>query len=537
MRRGSWEPERLGHFHSFRLVLGEVGRGLAAYCGESVYLDVALTWVVSRTAVCPVAMREERGRPSGYSTRQLASHFWRMVLTSGTRPLRLVALFGLVLGLAAFVLMGWVVWAGVTDEVPVQGWTSVMVILLAVGGGTLLSLGIVAEYLGIAARSAMGKPLYLVVSDPPTGPLGRARQPAARPSSRRREPDRPSRAVGDARPLAWVVGRGGLLGRHVEAALGERAELWRPSGPISWDEASAAADALSTREIDAFLDRARRARRAVAAVLVRRRGRRRDVARGARAGDARRRRFLSTPGGAARRRSGARPARHAVLRLVGGRRLRGSPARPPFDEDSPVRALAPYGHEKLAQEELFAARRGRVRRRSLDRPALEPLRARAEPRRSRRASSPTSGVPRCGASRCRSTSRSTRSATTSSPRTPAAWWSPRSSGARKRGAGATAAATVTKIFASEVETTVASVLGTWRRSAAAAAARRAREQPGRPPPAADAVVPLACLARPARRADAAPPRRRRRAPRSARAAAGGGARLSPEVTSVLSGPV
>ena len=43
-----------------------VGRGLAAYCGESVYLDVALTWVVSRTA--PPArstMRQERGRPVG----------------------------------------------------------------------------------------------------------------------------------------------------------------------------------------------------------------------------------------------------------------------------------------------------------------------------------------------------------------------------------------------------------------------------------------------------------------------------------------
>lgn len=170
----------LRHFHSYRLVLGEVGRGLAAYCGEGVYLDVALTWVVNRSASCPVAMREERDRPSGYSMRQLASHFWRMVLTSGTRPLRLVALFGAVLGVAAFALMGWVVWARITDEVPVQGWTSVMVVLLAVGGGTLLSLGIVAEYLGIAARSAMGKPLYLVISDPDEGPLART---GARPES------------------------------------------------------------------------------------------------------------------------------------------------------------------------------------------------------------------------------------------------------------------------------------------------------------------------------------------------------------------
>jgi hypothetical protein len=168
------------HFHSFRLVLGEVGRGLAAYCGESVYLDVALTWVVSKTATCPVVMREEAGRPSGYSTRRLASHLWRMVLTSGTRPLRFVALFGAVLALIAVGLTAWVVWAKVTHQISVQGWTSVTVILLVTSGATLFSLGVIAEYLGIAARSSMGKPLYLVVSDPAHGPLGRTAPPAAR---------------------------------------------------------------------------------------------------------------------------------------------------------------------------------------------------------------------------------------------------------------------------------------------------------------------------------------------------------------------
>jgi polyisoprenyl-phosphate glycosyltransferase len=163
----------LQHFHSFRLVLGEVGRGLAAYCGESVYLDVALTWVVNRTTVCPVRLREERGRPSGYSKRRLASHFWRLVLTSGTRPLRMVALFGALLSFGALVVLAWVLWAKLTNEVPVQGWTSVMVVLLVTAGAILFSLGVVAEYLGIAAKSAMGKPLYLVVSDPADGPLGR----------------------------------------------------------------------------------------------------------------------------------------------------------------------------------------------------------------------------------------------------------------------------------------------------------------------------------------------------------------------------
>ena len=178
------------HFHSFRLVLGEVGRGLAAYCGESVYLDVALTWVVSKTATCPVAMRDERGRPSGYSIGHLMSHFWRMVLTSGTRPLRLVALFGAFIGAAAFVLVAWIVWARLTDQVPVQGWTSVMAILLITSGGILFSLGIVAEYLGIAVSSAMGKPLYLVLSDPADGPLGRVALGATRAQIGNSEPSR-----------------------------------------------------------------------------------------------------------------------------------------------------------------------------------------------------------------------------------------------------------------------------------------------------------------------------------------------------------
>ena len=180
----------LRHFHSFRLVLGEVGRGLAAYCGESVYLDVALTWVVSRAAVCPVTLRGEQGRPSGYSRRRLASHFWRLVLTSGTRPLRMVALFGALLSVGALAVLTWVLWAKWTDEVPVQGWTSVMVVLLVTAGATLFSLGVVAEYLGIAAKSAMGKPLYLIVSDPAEGPLGRdasSPAPAALPEARSTE--------------------------------------------------------------------------------------------------------------------------------------------------------------------------------------------------------------------------------------------------------------------------------------------------------------------------------------------------------------
>src|SRR3954454_19110964 len=41
------------NYHSFRLMLGEIGRGVAAYAGAGVYLDVALGWIAGSVATCP----------------------------------------------------------------------------------------------------------------------------------------------------------------------------------------------------------------------------------------------------------------------------------------------------------------------------------------------------------------------------------------------------------------------------------------------------------------------------------------------------
>lgn len=160
-------------FQSYRLVLGGLGRSVAAYAGAGVYLDVALGWVSDRVSRTPIALREEGGRPSGYSFRRLLSHFWRLVLSSGTRGLRVVSGAGVVIGLVGLAAAAFVVFAEATQAVPVEGWASVIVVLLLGIGAILFSLGMIAEYLGVSVNMAMGKPPYLIVSDPADGPLGR----------------------------------------------------------------------------------------------------------------------------------------------------------------------------------------------------------------------------------------------------------------------------------------------------------------------------------------------------------------------------
>jgi len=171
-------------YQSYRLVLGDVARAVSAYAGTGVYLDVALGWITARVAQCDVVLREEGGRRSGYSPRKLLSHFWRMFLTSGTKGLRLVSIVGAALALVGAVFAVFVLIARLFDLIVEPGWASLMIVLLVASGAVLFFLGIVAEYIGVAVNSAMGRPAYVILNDIAAGPLGR-QAASDRPTSAR----------------------------------------------------------------------------------------------------------------------------------------------------------------------------------------------------------------------------------------------------------------------------------------------------------------------------------------------------------------
>jgi polyisoprenyl-phosphate glycosyltransferase len=164
--------DAIGRFNSFRLVEGEIARTLAAYCGNGVYLDVGLFWIAGRVGHCPVLLRSEVARPSGYSYLKLVGHFWRLVLTTGTRPLRLITVMGFSSMILALLVSIYALYAKFYGQVPVQGWTSLLIVVAFFSGSILASLGVIAEYLAVTMGIVMGKPLY-VISTKPTRPAGR----------------------------------------------------------------------------------------------------------------------------------------------------------------------------------------------------------------------------------------------------------------------------------------------------------------------------------------------------------------------------
>jgi len=263
--------------------------------------------------------------------------------------------------------------------------------------------------------------------------------------------------------LSWVVGRGGLLGRHVELSLvaaNAGTEIWRPRNPVPWHDLQETATSLDL-EAMRFFDRAVRSRQpwrllwcaGTSGVVTTRDALSLETLVLSRLLDTVTRRVSDDPVLAA---AGTLFFASSAGGVYAG-------AAPPFDEFSPERPLAPYGREKLLQEGLVTRLAavcgvdvliGRFSN------LYGPGQNLAKPQ------GLVAHVGRAALSR-----------------EPVSIWVPldtirdylfaadagrmvvaaieRREDARRRGERAAA---TTKIFASEVETTVASVLGTWRQA-------------------------------------------------------------------------
>lgn len=127
---------------------------------------------MSGAADVEVSTRAELREGSGYTFSRLLSHFWSLVLSTGTRPLRIVSGLGFTSAIVGVVGAVVAAVARLQGNITVPGWTSVTIVLLVSNGLVLLALGVVAEYVGQLLKSAQGRPLYIMIDDPALGPLG-----------------------------------------------------------------------------------------------------------------------------------------------------------------------------------------------------------------------------------------------------------------------------------------------------------------------------------------------------------------------------
>jgi polyisoprenyl-phosphate glycosyltransferase len=96
-------------------------------------------------------------------------NYWRLwnlalegITGFSTLPLRAATYLGLATAIVAFSYGSWIIAKTLAWGDPVQGWPTMMAVVLFLGGVQLVALGIIGEYLGRLYLEAKQRPLYLV---------------------------------------------------------------------------------------------------------------------------------------------------------------------------------------------------------------------------------------------------------------------------------------------------------------------------------------------------------------------------------------
>lgn len=108
---------------------------------------------------------EQGDRVAGKSSWSYSSLFklaLEGIMSYTTAPLRISAIIGILVSLLAFIYMLFIFIKAILFGDPVQGFPTLMTVILFLGGVQLLSLGIIGEYLGRIFTETKGRPVYFV---------------------------------------------------------------------------------------------------------------------------------------------------------------------------------------------------------------------------------------------------------------------------------------------------------------------------------------------------------------------------------------
>lgn len=119
-------------------------------------------WVGFETKWIEYENVERAAGETSWSFWQLFSYSIEGVVAFTTLPLSISTFFGILFSLIAFVMIVFIVVRNLLFSDPVAGWTSMVCIILLLGGIQLFSIGILGKYLEKTYTEVKNRPIYII---------------------------------------------------------------------------------------------------------------------------------------------------------------------------------------------------------------------------------------------------------------------------------------------------------------------------------------------------------------------------------------
>lgn len=161
---------RIGNTHilpgaaDFRLLARPVVDALRQMREYHRFLRGMVAWTGYRTVILPYQQPERMGGRSKYSLGKMLRLAGDAVFSFSLVPLYIGISLGVLLLLLALAEMAYVLSFWIRGDISglAPGWSSLMFVLLVVGGTLMITLGFIGVYVGFIFQEVKGRPIYLV---------------------------------------------------------------------------------------------------------------------------------------------------------------------------------------------------------------------------------------------------------------------------------------------------------------------------------------------------------------------------------------
>jgi dolichol-phosphate mannosyltransferase len=146
----------------FRLLSRGAVTALRAFREQHRFMRGLIAWLGLREATVPFSRGPRAAGMTKYPTLKMAAFAWTAITSFSGLPLRLGMLAGLFLTTLGVLYFVYAAYRALVVHATVPGWTSLVFLQIFFSGATLLSIGLLGEYLARVYDESKRRPLYVL---------------------------------------------------------------------------------------------------------------------------------------------------------------------------------------------------------------------------------------------------------------------------------------------------------------------------------------------------------------------------------------
>ncbi len=146
----------------FRIISKKINDIIVSMPERNKFLRGQIAWTGFNQTFVSYKREERYAGKTNYSYSKMFSFAFDGITAFSNLPLRLATYLGFAVSLISFFFILYTLYQKYFKHDVVQGWSSLMVSILFIGGVQLICLGIIGEYLGRIMDNVKQRPLYIV---------------------------------------------------------------------------------------------------------------------------------------------------------------------------------------------------------------------------------------------------------------------------------------------------------------------------------------------------------------------------------------